>query len=132
MVHGMAHHLRTEPVLNALNMALARRRPEQVIHHSDQGAQYTSLACSRNVAPPSIGRCPSGQSETFEQPGRASLFFLDRDHARFEAPDIDAQPAEQGDLKRGEGESGTDDGPDFDAHVVPHGVTDRARECAFS
>lgn len=41
---SMAHHLRTELVLNALNMALAQRRPEQVIHHSDQGTQYTSLA----------------------------------------------------------------------------------------
>ena len=41
---SMANHLRTELVLNALNMALARRRPGQVIHHSDQGTQYTSLA----------------------------------------------------------------------------------------
>ena len=28
----------------ALNMALQQRRPEQVIHHGDQGSQYTSLA----------------------------------------------------------------------------------------
>ena len=41
---SMASHLRTELVLNALNMALARRRPEQVVHHSDRGAQYTSPA----------------------------------------------------------------------------------------
>ena len=41
---SMANHLRTELVLNALNMALARRRPGPVIHHSDQGVQYTSLA----------------------------------------------------------------------------------------
>ena len=41
---SMANHLRTELVLHALNMALAQRRPEQVIHHSDQGTQYTSLA----------------------------------------------------------------------------------------
>ena len=41
---SMANHLRTELVLNALNMALARRRPEQVVHHSDRGTQYTSLA----------------------------------------------------------------------------------------
>ena len=41
---SMANHLRTELVLNALNMALAQRRPGQVIHHSDQGTQYTSLA----------------------------------------------------------------------------------------
>jgi len=41
---AMATHLRTELVLDALNMALWQRRPEEVIHHSDQGCQYTSLA----------------------------------------------------------------------------------------
>ena len=41
---AMANHLRTELVLEALNMAIAQRRPEGVIHHSDKGAQYTSLA----------------------------------------------------------------------------------------
>jgi len=41
---AMATHLRTELVLEALDMALARRRPRGVIHHSDQGTQYTSLA----------------------------------------------------------------------------------------
>ena len=35
---------RTELVLEALNMAISQRRPEQVIHHSDQGTQYTSIA----------------------------------------------------------------------------------------
>jgi hypothetical protein len=37
---SMATHLRTELVLEGLNMALWRRRPENVIHHSDQGTQY--------------------------------------------------------------------------------------------
>ena len=32
---SMAHHLRTELVLEALNMAVGQRRPEAVIHHSD-------------------------------------------------------------------------------------------------
>ena len=41
---AMAHHLRTELVLGALNMAIGQRRPEAVVHHSDKGAQYTSLA----------------------------------------------------------------------------------------
>ena len=36
---AMATHLRTELVLDALNMALWQRRPEAVIHHSDQGSQ---------------------------------------------------------------------------------------------
>ena len=41
---SMANHLRTELVLEALNMAIGQRRPQGVIHHSDKGAQYTSLA----------------------------------------------------------------------------------------
>ena len=36
---AMATHLRTELVLDALNMAVWQRRPERVIHHSDQGTQ---------------------------------------------------------------------------------------------
>ena len=36
---AMATHLRTELVLDALNMALRQRRPEVVVHHSDQGSQ---------------------------------------------------------------------------------------------
>ena len=32
---AMANHLRTELVLDALDMALYQRRPEGVIHHSD-------------------------------------------------------------------------------------------------
>ena len=41
---AMESHLKTELVLTALNMALAQRRPEAVIHHSDRGCQYTSYA----------------------------------------------------------------------------------------
>lgn len=56
---SMANHLRTELVLNALNMALWQRRPEQVIHHSDQGCQYTSVAfgkrCRDMGVRPSMG-----------------------------------------------------------------------------
>ena len=33
---AMATHLRTELVLDALNMALWQRRPDEVLHHSDQ------------------------------------------------------------------------------------------------
>jgi putative transposase len=44
---AMAPHLRTELVLDALNMAVTQRRPPRVIHHSDQGCQYTSLAFGR-------------------------------------------------------------------------------------
>ena len=56
---AMASHLRTELVLAALNMALVQRRPAQVIHHSDQGTQYTSIAfglrCQEMGVRPSMG-----------------------------------------------------------------------------
>jgi putative transposase len=41
---SMANNLRTELVLDAVNMALYTRRPSPgVIHHSDRGSQYTSV-----------------------------------------------------------------------------------------
>src|SRR5262249_24503544 len=56
---AMAPHLRTERVLEALNMALAQRRPTAVIHHSDQGCPYTSIAfgqrCRDMGVRPSMG-----------------------------------------------------------------------------
>jgi putative transposase len=44
---AMANHLRTELVLDALDMAIYRRQPSNVVHHSDQGTQYTSIAFSQ-------------------------------------------------------------------------------------
>jgi putative transposase len=35
---------RAELVIAALDMAVTLRKPREVIHHSDQGNQYTSLA----------------------------------------------------------------------------------------
>jgi putative transposase len=56
---SMANHLRTELVLDALEMAVTQRRPRDVIHHSDQGSQYTSLAfgsrCREAGVRPSMG-----------------------------------------------------------------------------
>jgi putative transposase len=44
---GMAPHLRTPLVIAALDMAIAQRRPHGVIHHSDQGCQYTAIEFGR-------------------------------------------------------------------------------------
>jgi putative transposase len=56
---AMAPHLRTELVLAALDMAIVQRLPREVIHHSDQGCQYTSLAygqrCRQFGVRPSMG-----------------------------------------------------------------------------
>jgi len=46
-------------VILALNMALMTRKPQSVIHHSDQGSQYTSIAfgnrCKEMGVRPSMG-----------------------------------------------------------------------------
>lgn len=56
---AMAPHLKTQLVLDALDMALWNRRPDGVIHHSDQGSQYTSYAfgqrCAKMGVRPSVG-----------------------------------------------------------------------------
>ena len=56
---AMANHLRTQLVLDAFNMAVQQRRPRNVIHHSDQGCQYTSIAfgkrCRELGVRPSMG-----------------------------------------------------------------------------
>ena len=56
---SMGHNLKTQLVLDAMNMALEQRRPSDVIHHSDQGSQYTSIAfglrCKEAGVRPSMG-----------------------------------------------------------------------------
>lgn len=47
---AMADHLRTELVLDALAMAIRARRPAAgLVHHSDHGCQYTSLAFGQHL-----------------------------------------------------------------------------------
>lgn len=56
---AMGHHLKTQLVLDAMNIAVALRKPQDVIHHSDQGSQYTSVAfglrCKEAGVRPSMG-----------------------------------------------------------------------------
>ena len=57
----MESHLRTELVVDALQMAVWRRKPAPgLIHHSDQGVQYTSLSFGERLKEvgikPSMGR----------------------------------------------------------------------------
>ena len=85
---AMETHLRTELVLEGLNMALAQRRPAGVIHHSDQGTQYTSIAfgmrCRESGVRPSMGSV----GDCFDNAMCESFFatleceLLDRRHFR--------------------------------------------------
>jgi putative transposase len=61
---AMENHLRTELVVDALRMAVWRRKPAPgLIHHSDQGVQYTALSFSERLREvgitPSMGRTGS-------------------------------------------------------------------------
>jgi putative transposase len=58
---SMRDDLRTELALDALGMALTRRRPRPgLVHHSDRASQYTSLAFGKTIEAagilPSMGR----------------------------------------------------------------------------
>jgi putative transposase len=58
---AMESHLRTEIVVDALQMAVWRRKPAPgLVHHSDQGVQYTALSFSERLREvgikPSMGR----------------------------------------------------------------------------
>jgi len=56
---AMENHLQTSLVSEALEMAISRRQPNAVIHHSDQGCQYTSIEfgrrCRQAQVRPSMG-----------------------------------------------------------------------------
>ncbi len=79
---AMENHLRTELVVDALQMAVWRRKPAPgLVHHSDQGVQYTSLSFSERLREvgiaPSMGRTGSAldnaMAESFVSTLKAEL-----------------------------------------------------------
>ncbi len=82
----MANHLRTELVLAALEMALDQRKPDGVIHQSDQGCQYTSIAfgarCRAAGVRPSMGSVGDCYDNAMCESFFATLEceLLDREH----------------------------------------------------
>jgi putative transposase len=92
---SMANHLRTELVVDALEMALWRRKPDVgLIHHTDRGAQYTALSFGKRLEEagivPSMGRAGSALDNAISESFVASLKtellyrhrFLTREAAR--------------------------------------------------
>ncbi len=82
-------HLRTELMLDALNMALAQRRPVSVIHHSDHGCQYTSYAfgkrCQEMNVMPSMGTVGDAYDNAMAESVFASLEKELLKHRRFKS-----------------------------------------------
>lgn len=75
---SMASHLRTELVVDALEMALWRRSPDAgLIHHTDRGAQYTALSFGKKLEEagivPSMGQVGSALDNAISESFVASL-----------------------------------------------------------
>jgi len=64
---ALADHLRAELVVDALEMAVARRRPDTgLVHHSDQGSQYTSLIFTRRCRAVGIDVSMGSRGDCFD------------------------------------------------------------------
>ena len=75
---SMATHLRTEIVMDVLQMAIARRKPAPgLVHHSDRGVQYTSLSFGKRLEEerllPSMGRVGSAHDNALAESFLATL-----------------------------------------------------------
>ena len=88
---SMATTLHTQVVLDALDMALWQRRPSGVIHHSDQGSQYTSIEfgkrCREAGVRPSMGSVGDAYDNAMAESFFATLEceLLDRRRFRTQA-----------------------------------------------
>jgi len=88
---AMEPHLRTELVLAALDMALTQRRPTEVIHHSDQGCQYTSFAFGRRCRAAGVRPSMGSVGDAYDNAMCESFFatleceLLDRERFRTQA-----------------------------------------------
>jgi putative transposase len=72
---SMATHLRAELVTAALDMAVARRRPGAgLVHHSDHGTQYTSLAFGRRLRESGIAASMGSVGDCYDNAMAESFF----------------------------------------------------------
>jgi putative transposase len=72
---AMAEHMRAELVTDALQMAIARRQPKAgVIHHSDQGSQYVSLAFGQKARDAGIAVSMGSRGDCFDNAVAESFF----------------------------------------------------------
>ena len=72
---SMAEHMRAELVVDALQMAVARRRPEPgLIHHSDQGSQFVSLGFGQAAAKAGIARSMGSKGVCWDNAVAESFF----------------------------------------------------------
>jgi len=72
---AMAEHMRSELVVEALEMAVHRRRPGAgLVHHSDQGSQYVSLAFGQRCREAGIARSMGSKGDAYDNALAESFF----------------------------------------------------------
>jgi putative transposase len=72
---AMADHMRTELVVDALQMAIARRRPDPgLVHHSDQGSQFVSLAFGQAARDAGIAISMGSRGDCYDNAVAESFF----------------------------------------------------------
>lgn len=72
---AMANHMRTSLVLAAVDTALATRRPRPgLIHHSDRGSQYASLALGERLAAAGIAASMGAPGTAYDNALAESFF----------------------------------------------------------
>lgn len=71
----MADHMRSELVTDALEMALDRRAPEPgLVHHSDQGSQYVSLAFGQKARAAGVAQSMGSRGDCYDNAVAESFF----------------------------------------------------------
>jgi putative transposase len=72
---SMTDHIRAEFVVDALQMAVAGRRPDAgLIHYSDQGRQYVSLAFGQAARDAGVARSMGSKGDCFDTAVAGSFF----------------------------------------------------------
>jgi putative transposase len=72
---SLADHMRSELVVDALEMAVRRRRPDAgLVHHSDQGSQYVSLAFGQKARDAGIAVSMGSRGDCYDNAVAESFF----------------------------------------------------------
>lgn len=87
----MSEHMRTERVADALQMAVATRRPEPgPIHHSDQRSQYVALGFGQQAGDAGIAVSMGSRGDAYDNAVAERFFATIKKGAR--APPVMANP----------------------------------------
>ena len=72
---SMAGHLRTSLIVDAIDMAITRRRPAAgLVHHSDRGTQYTSIAFGLRCRESGIAQSMGSTGDAYDNAMAESFF----------------------------------------------------------